>query len=116
MITESAEAGIGTVILGGVAQGEPGQGRGSEETWQKFEEAGLDEFREQGETRSAFVLRLTLTHPHVHTIIAGTENLAHLEENVQAAQRGPVSADVYTEVKRRLDGVGVKPADIGSSA
>ncbi len=32
VITRSAEAGIGTVIRGGVAQGEPGQGRGREET------------------------------------------------------------------------------------
>ena len=110
-ISKSAEAGIGTVIRGGVAQGEPGEGRGGEESWRNFEEANLDELREEGESRSAFVLRLTLTHPDIHTIITGTKNPAHLQENVEAAQRGPLPADTYEETKRRLDEVGVKPAE-----
>ena len=111
-ITKSAQAGIGTVIRGGVAQGEPGAGRGREEIWQRFEEANLDDLREEGESRSAFVLRFTLTHPQVHTIIAGTKNQAHLQENVSAVLRGPLSPDTYTEAKRRLDGVGVKPVEV----
>jgi aryl-alcohol dehydrogenase-like predicted oxidoreductase len=81
-ISKSAEAGIGTVIRGGVAQGEPGQGRGGEKFWRNFEEAKLDELRKEGESRSAFVLRLALTHPNIHTIIAGTINPVHLKENV----------------------------------
>ena len=109
VITNSAEAGIGTVIRGGVAQGEPGQGRGREESWQKFQDANLDEFREDGESRSAFVLRFTLTHPQVHTIIAGTKNQAHLQENVEAVLRGALPPETYAEAKRRLDEVGVKP-------
>lgn len=110
VIKESAEAGIGTVIRGGVAQGEPGQGRGREESWQKFQDANLDELREEGESGSAFVLRFTLTHPHIHTIIAGTKNTTHLQENVASALRGPLSPETYTEVKRRLDEVREKPA------
>ena len=112
LITKAAEAGIGTVIRGGVAKGEPGAGRGSAETWRKFEEASLDEFREAGESRTSFMLRFTLTHPHVHTIIVGTQRPEHLRENVEAAQRGPLSPAVYAEVKRRLDAVGIKPAPV----
>ena len=112
LITKAAEAGIGTVIRGGVAKGEPGAGRGSAEVWRKFEEASLDELREAGESRTSFMLRFTLTHPHVHTIIVGTQRPEHLRENVQAALRGPLSPAVYAEVKRRLDAVGIKPAPV----
>ena len=104
-ITKSAEAGIGTVIRGSVAQGEPGAGRGREDTWRKFDEAKLDDLRSPGESRSAFVLRFTLAHPHVHTIIAGTKDLAHLRENVDAVLQGPLPQDAYAEAKRRLDAV-----------
>ena len=113
VITKSAESGIGTVIRGGVAQGEPGEGRGRGERWQNFREAKLDELRlEEGESRSAFVLRFTLTHPHIDTIIAGTKNPAHLRENLEAVQRGPLPADTYEEAKRRLDEVGVRTAQM----
>jgi aryl-alcohol dehydrogenase-like predicted oxidoreductase len=110
LITAAAEAGSGTMIRRGVALGEPGQGRGRDEIWQKFHEAKLDELREEGESRSGFMLRFTLSHPSLHTTIVGTKNPEHLRENVRAAQRGPLSEHVYQEAKRRLDGVGVSPA------
>ena len=112
-ITQAAEAGAGIVIRGGVASGEPGPGLGSPGAWRKFEEAGLDQLRVEGESRTAFVLRFTLTHSHAHTNIVGTTNPDHLRENVQAVLRGPLPADVYAEARRRLDGVGVKPAAVG---
>ena len=56
------------------------------------------------------MLRYTLTHPDVHTIIVGTTNPVHLEENVQAVLAGPLPADVYAEAKQRLDRFGVTPA------
>lgn len=108
-ITASAEAGIGTIIRGGVARGEPGQGRGGEDAWKKFSEAGLDDLREEGESRTAFLLRFTLTHPHVNTTIVGTLQPGHLEENVAAACRGPLSPEMYAEAKRRLDSIGETP-------
>ncbi len=108
IITDCAVVGIGTVIRGGVAQGEPGHGRGKEETWSKFEEAGLDELREDGESRSAFVLRFANTHPDINTIIAGTKDLGHLKENLETVRRGALSDDTYREAKRRLDKVGVR--------
>lgn len=109
-ISRSAEAGIGTIIRGGVARGEYGVGLGSQERWQKYEEAGLDALRQPGESRTAFLLRFTLTHPHVHTTIVGTLHPSHLRENIAAVQKGPLAADVYAEAKRRLELVGASPA------
>jgi aryl-alcohol dehydrogenase-like predicted oxidoreductase len=77
-----------------------------------FEDAGLDELVEDGESRSAFVLRFTLTHPHAHTIIVGTTKVEHLRENVDAVLRGPLSPELYVEVKGRLDAVGESPAPL----
>jgi aryl-alcohol dehydrogenase-like predicted oxidoreductase len=112
-ISRSAEAGIGTIIRGGVARGEVGVGLGNEDRWKKFEDAKLDELREPGESRTAFLLRFTLSHPHVDTTIVGTLYPEHLQENLAAARKGPLPADVYEEAKRRLDGVGVAPVPTG---
>ena len=109
-ITRAANAGAGTVIRGGVARGEPGEGGGRGETWDKFGEAGLDELREEGESRTEFMLRFTLSHPDLHTTIVGTKNPDHLRDNVRAARKGPLPAGVYEEAKRRLAGVGLTPA------
>ncbi len=109
-ITKSAEAGIGTVIRGGVAKGEREAGSRGAERYQTFEDAGLDELREEGESRTAFMLRFTLSHPDLHTTIVGTQNPDHLKENVAAAKRGALSAEVYAEAKRRLAKAGQMPA------
>ena len=109
-ITKAAESGAGILIRGGVALGEPGVGKGSTSEWQAFEDAGLDELREEGESRTAFILRFVANHPSAHCNLVGTTSPAHLQENIDAMQRGPLPDDVYAEAKRRLDGVGVVPA------
>lgn len=106
-ITRAADAGIGIVIRGGVAKGQPGEGGGVNDTWAKWDEADLDALLEVGESRTAFMLRFTLTHPGLHTTIVGTKNPVHLRENVAAAGRGPLSPDTYAEAKRRLYAAGV---------
>lgn len=107
VIERSAAAGIGTVIRGGVAKGEPGtSGVPRPETWKTFDDACLDELLEQGESRTAFILRFTLAHPDVHTTIVGTQNLDHLDENVRTVMGKPLPDDVYAEAKRRLDRAG----------
>ena len=111
-ISKVAEAGAGVIVRGGVAQGEPSAARASAGKWEVFENAGLDELREAGESRSAFVLRFTLTHPHAHTIVVGTTSLEHLRENVEAVQQGPLPQDVYIEAKSRLDAVGETPVPV----
>ena len=109
LITKAAEAGAGIIIRGGVARGEPGSGRGAQDRWAKFEKAGLDELIEEGESRTGFLLRFTLTHPHCDTTIVGTLNPAHLAENIAEANKGPLPADVYAEAKKRLDAIGESP-------
>ena len=102
-ITTAAEAGIGTVIRGGVAKGEPGaSGVDRAGGWGLFEKAGLGELREEGESSTGFMLRFTLSHPGVDTIIVGTLNADHLADNVSAAARGPLAPDVYEAAKERL--------------
>ncbi|MBI1277810.1 MAG: aldo/keto reductase [Anaerolineaceae bacterium] len=109
LITQAAEAGVGIIIRGGVARGEPGEGLGGENRWEKFENAKLDELMEAGETRTGFLLRFTLSHPHCDTTIVGTVNPDHLKENVSIAQKGALPADIYAEAKKRLDAVGERP-------
>ena len=111
-IARSAEAGVGIIIRGGVARGEPGVGTGREDRWASFEQAGMDELLEEGESRSSFLLRYTLTHPNADTIIVGTTNPDHVAENARAVLRGPLPADVYEEVKRRMDNAGESPAAV----
>ena len=99
----AATAGAGVILRGGVARGEPGEGLGNEDRWKVWNAANLDELLEEGETRTQFLLRFTNTHPGMHTNIVGTKNPAHLNENVVAAAKGPLSDEVYAEAKRRLD-------------
>ncbi len=111
-IAKSAQAGVGIVIRGGVAQGEPA-GQVAErrsEKWGKFEAAGLDELREEGETRTTLILRYTLTHPNADTNIVGTSRIPHLRENLAGIMKGPLAPDTYAEMKRRLDSAGESPA------
>ena len=111
-ITKSAEAGIGIIIRGGVARGEPGMGLGSVDRWKKFEEAQMDELQEPGETRTSFLLRYTLTHPHADTIIVGTLYPEHLQENIAAVLKGPLPVKVYEEARLRLTKVGLIPVSV----
>ncbi|MDA1296756.1 MAG: aldo/keto reductase [Chloroflexi bacterium] len=113
-ISAAANAGVGTVIRGGVAKGEPGQsGVPRPDVWSRFESAGLDELVEDGENRTSFMLRFTLSHPKMHTTIVGTLNPTHLASNVSAASKGPLPDDVYAEAKRRLTSAGEVPANAG---
>jgi aryl-alcohol dehydrogenase-like predicted oxidoreductase len=106
LIAKASDAGIGIIIRGGIAQGEVGEGRGTQETWDKFVRAGIDEFLEEGESRSSFVLRYTLSNPKVDTVIVGTTRSEHLSENIKAVARGDLQGEVYEEVKRRMDAIG----------
>ena len=109
LITAAGESGAGVIIRGGVARGEPGAGLGNTDRWEVFEKAGLDELLEPGQSRTAFLLRFTLSHPYCHTTIVGTLKPAHLEENLAVAAKGPLPDDVYAEAKRRLDEAGQRP-------
>lgn len=111
LISRAAAKGIGNVIRGGVAKGEPGEaGVTGRISWDPFEQAKLGELLDAGETRTSFILRFTISHPGMHTTIVGTLNPDHLQQNVAAVERGPLPGDVYAEAKKRLAAVGQVPA------
>jgi aryl-alcohol dehydrogenase-like predicted oxidoreductase len=101
-IQMAADSGAGVIVRGGVARGEPGAGLGNADRWANWENAKLDELLDEGESRTQFLLRFTNSHPGMHTNIVGTKNPAHLADNVAAASRGALSAEIYAEAKRRL--------------
>ena len=92
-----------------MARGEPGEGLGGGDKGETFEKANLDELRAEGESRTAFLLRYTLSHPHCHTTIVGTMNPSHLAENVRIASMGALASDVYAQAKKRLTEAGESP-------
>ena len=107
-LQKAHDAGAGTIVRGGVARGEPGVGRGPEDRWKLWSAAGLDELLSDGETRTQWMLRFTLSHPAVDTIIVGTLQPEHLTLNLRAVEAGPLPTDVYAEAKRRLDAVAAR--------
>jgi diketogulonate reductase-like aldo/keto reductase len=108
-ISKAAQSGAGVIVRGGVARGEPGAGLGAADRWDVFAKAKLDELLAPGEDRTGFLLRFTISHPGVHTVIVGTRNTDHLASNVKAIQAGKLPPDVYEEAKRRLTQAGEKP-------
>ena len=85
-ITQAAEAGCGTIIRGGVARGGPDADRAADNQWKTWDQAKLNELLGPGESPTAFLLRFTIAHPHMHTTIVGTANPDHLAANLAAAQ------------------------------
>ncbi len=107
VIEEASDAGSGIVIRGGVARGTPvdwqrsGSGFEAGQAKDRWETGKLDEIL-GGMSRMEFMLRFTLSNPHLDTTIVGTRNPAHLAANIEAAAKGPLPDDVYEEAKRRL--------------
>ena len=106
-ISNAADAGIGIVVRGGVAKGDPGEsGSPRPDPWQTFEDANLDDLLDEGESRTDFLLRFTLSHPNMHTTIVGTLNPTHMTQNAAAAAKGALADDTYAEAKNRLGAAG----------
>ena len=53
-------------------------------------------------TRLEFVLRFTLSHPDLSSTIVGTSSTEHLRANLAVAEKGPLPAGLYDEVKKHL--------------
>ena len=109
LIGEAAKAGAGTVIRGGAGKGAPGEGQGSQDTWNLWDKAKLNDLLDGG-SKTEFMIRFTITHPDLSTTIVGPSNLEHLKANVLAVKKGPLPASVYEEAKRRLAAAGSIPA------
>jgi aryl-alcohol dehydrogenase-like predicted oxidoreductase len=102
LITRAAEGGAGIIVRGGIAHGGPDaeiQRPALNDVWTQ---ARLDEVLPAGMPKAELILRYTLSHPHVHTVIVGTCNPEHLAENVAAASRGPLPAELYEAVRTRV--------------
>lgn len=113
-ISRAARAGAGTVVRGAVARGAPSEKKQQGAAWDLWRRARLDELL-GGMTRMEFMLRFAMTHTDLHTAIIGTINLDHLRENLRAVQKGPLPADHYAEVKRRLTSAGAGPQGVPNS-
>ena len=110
----------GIIIRSRAAKGQPhyegtlayNQGRiaSGAGTWEHFDRAKLDELRDEGDSRIAFMLRYTISLPQAHTVVVGTLSLDHMEENVRAVRRGPLPPDTLAEANRRLEALGHVPA------
>jgi aryl-alcohol dehydrogenase-like predicted oxidoreductase len=110
LVTAAAQAGAGTLIRGGAARGGPADdknwrqgplGLAEGEGQRRWESAGLDDLLD-GMPRLEFVLRFTLSHPHLSSAIVGTSNAGHLRGNLAIARKGPLPDDLYEEVRKRL--------------
>jgi aryl-alcohol dehydrogenase-like predicted oxidoreductase len=102
LITQAAEAGAGVIVRGGIAQGGPDaeiQRPALKDVWSR---ARLDQLLPEGMTRAELILRYTLSHPQCHTTIVGTCNADHLAENLAAAARGPLPAELYASIAERV--------------
>jgi aryl-alcohol dehydrogenase-like predicted oxidoreductase len=111
IISRAAQAGAGIIIRGGVGRGEPGVGLGTVDRWTAWEKAKLDDLLVDGESRTAFLLRFTLSHPDMTTTIVGTKKPEHLADNLRIVQKGALPAGVYEEAKRRLLQAGQGPKE-----
>jgi len=116
VIARASAAGAGIIIRGGVARGTPDDWEGrryymvANETMRDFwDTARLDDLLD-GLSRTAFMLRFTLSHPDLDTTIVGTSSVEHLRDNLTAAASGPLPDDVVDEAKRRLTAAGAVPA------
>ena len=112
VITRASSAGTGIIIRGGVARGTPDDWQGrryymvSNETMRDYwDTARLDELLD-GMSRTAFLLRFTLSHPDLDTTIVGTASIEHLRDNLAVAAAGPLPDDVLREAKSRLTAAG----------
>ncbi|PQO33190.1 aldo/keto reductase [Blastopirellula marina] len=102
IITAASESGAGIIIRGGIAHGGPDaeiQRPNLNDVWTA---AKLDELLTEDMSRAEFILRFTLSHPHCDTTIVGTCNEDHLAENIAAANKGPLSAELVKETLRRV--------------
>ncbi|MFI7705281.1 hypothetical protein [Nonomuraea sp. NPDC049480] len=65
------------------------------------------------------LLRFILSHQDLHSLIVGSTQLAHVQANVAAAQKGPLPTDVYDALRPpQFEVGGLKPtaASVGGRA
>ena len=108
-IAAAARSGAGIVVRGGAAKGAPTEGKQAGLQWERWQRAHLDDLLE-GMTAMEFILRFTFSNPDLDTTIVGTINPAHLQNNLDILQHGPLPPALYEEAKQRLAAAGSAPA------
>jgi len=109
VINLAAQTGAGIILRGGIAQGGPDaeiQRPALNDVWVK---GRLDEVLPPGMTRAELILRYTLSLPNCHTVIVGTCNPQHLTDNLVAANRGPLPAELVAEIALRVSAAQSSP-------
>ena len=109
VIRRAAEKGIGTIIRGGVALGTPDlEDAAKRQTGPKvkgrWETADLASLATEIEPME-MMLRFTASHPHINSIIAGTQSLEHIADNINVIQKGGLDADLVKQIKDRVASV-----------
>lgn len=79
------------------------EGDASAEYWRRFGEMKLREWNVDWHDAA---LRFTAFTPGVHTCIVGTRNLAHLESNLAAIERGPLDPALHARIKSVFQATG----------
>ena len=100
-ITKISKSNSGTIIRGGIAQGEPVD-KPPSNLWEKLKKKNPTHLLENNETLSSLILRFTLTHSNIHTTIVGTTNIQHLQENIEATMKGPLPKHIHKEIQKIL--------------
>ncbi|MEX2599509.1 MAG: aldo/keto reductase [Dehalococcoidia bacterium] len=112
LVTQAAEAGAGIIIRGGTGRGTPSDDAGARQRnpdlASAWDRAKIDDLLD-GMSSMEFMVRFTISHPGMATTIVGTLNPAHLNDNLNAINKGPLPPDLYTEAKRRLTAAGLAP-------
>ena len=116
VMNAAAAAGSGIVVRGGASRGQPtdwGQrryymqpGTVAKDRW---EAAQLDDLLD-GMSRMEFVVRYTLSNPDLGSTIIGTKDVGHLKDNIAAALKGPLPADLLASANERLAEAGSLPS------
>ena len=106
VIQRAAEKGIGTIIRGGVALGTPNlEDAAKRQTGVKvknrWETADLGSLAPDLDPME-MLLRFTASHPHINSIIAGTQNLDHIANNIATIQKGALDGDLVRQIKDRV--------------
>jgi aryl-alcohol dehydrogenase-like predicted oxidoreductase len=108
VITAAAQAGAGIVIRGGAAKGTPSEANHQGTRWERWQQAQIEDLLGDMSPMEC-ILRFTFSHPDMDTNIVGTVNPAHLQDNINALQQGPLPPDLYAEAKKRLEAAGSAP-------
>ena len=106
VIRRAAEKGIGTIIRGGVALGTPNlEDAAKRQTGVKvksrWETADLGSLAPDLDPME-MLPRFTASHPHINSIIAGTQNLDHIANNIATIQKGALDGDLVRQIKDRV--------------